>query len=150
MLFRSEYLVDISIYCVITWICVKLIIKELARDCGFRWEISAKYSLLFLPFLLLPMFVIAINSIYVMHQYAKVALHVKSYFYYISPYFSTKYELWTFSMATTLGYIFLKFVYHFKLRREIAQRNEKILTEIEHLVRTDEENSKTPNHIEYL
>ena len=75
---------------------------------------------------------------------------MKSYYKYVAPYLSSKYELWSFSITVLVGYVFLKFVYHLKLRRVIAKRNEKILTEIENLAFVAEEESKTPNHIEYL
>lgn len=144
------YLADIVVYCVFTLICTKVLIKEMALDYEFRREISKGYAIFFLPFLSLPLVVVAVNSIYIMHQCSKVTPHVKSYYHYISPYLSSKIELWIFSSVVISGYALLKFIYHFKLRREIAKRNESILTEIENLAMLEEENSKTPNHIEYL
>lgn len=137
-------------YCLIVWLCAKLLQKELGFDYKVRKEISWGYAVSFLPLTVLPLGVILINTLHLIKSTVPSIEFGNGWLIWLLTPFESKFFLWLMSFSCLIAYLILKFLYHFKLRKVIVARNNRILLDIEQGCAQEIENNKTPNHIEYL
>lgn len=141
---------SIAAYCLIVLLCAKLLQKELGFDYKVRKEISWGYAVAFLPLAVLPLGVILVNTLHLIKNTVPLDGFSNDYLIWLLTQLESKFFLWLISFSCLIAYLILKFLYHFKLRKVIAARNNRILLDIEQGCIQEIENNKTPNHIEYL